>query len=100
MNSFTTMSETWIVIASIVIALFFVLGLFKKKLWMWVIAGVIAVGILIAQPKQLKNMKDSVVEFFNEAIDPLKDNNYEEEAKELDDELDNIDNKLDDYLTN
>lgn len=99
MNSFTTMSETWIVIACMVIAFLLIMGFMKKRRWMWILAGVIALSMFTLQPDKLKDAKDSLTDFVNNAISPLEDDNYEDESKELNNELDNIHNKLDDYLS-
>jgi cell division protein FtsW (lipid II flippase) len=91
-----------IVIAAIALVVFLVVGLIKKTFWMCAVAGVILLLFGFTQPDKLIEIKESIVEIIDTAIDPLSDDNYAdigEEAGIVDkDEMDEIDKDQSDVL--
>jgi hypothetical protein len=55
---------------------FLVFGLLKRTMWMCVLSLIIAGTLFITQPTVMENIKESVVEFFDGAINPLENEDY------------------------
>lgn len=63
-------------IAIIAIALFVVIGLIKRTLWLCIVGVVIAAFLGISQPGIIDPAVEFVSSFFGGAVDPMKDKDY------------------------
>lgn len=67
----------WVVVAAgILLVVLLVLGIVKKTMWMIGIAVVLGIGIFFANPAKYEVMKDNVVEFVDNLIRPVEDDDY------------------------
>jgi hypothetical protein len=65
-----------IVVAIVAVIVFVIVGILKNIMWVWVAVAISAMLIGFINPSQWDDFKTSVVETFNGAVEPLRDNDY------------------------